>query len=136
VLLPHRLIPHSTEPDEASSIRLPNTPRQFTPGADGFAAVVTGPAGMRAYMPGSPCGGQEFGPGRHVRPARPVGDGVACGQQQNAGHQSIPVNVNASTAIAITDAARTEIPRTTVLRPARGRASSVRGEADMGLEPV
>jgi mannose-6-phosphate isomerase-like protein (cupin superfamily) len=29
-------------------------PRQFTPGADGFAAVVTGPAGMRAYMPGSP----------------------------------------------------------------------------------
>lgn len=26
--------------------------RQFTPGPDGFTAVVTGPAGMRAYMPG------------------------------------------------------------------------------------
>jgi quercetin dioxygenase-like cupin family protein len=28
-------------------------PRQLTPGADGFAAIVTGPAGMRAYMPGA-----------------------------------------------------------------------------------
>lgn len=26
--------------------------RQFTPGPDGFAAIVTGPAGMQAYMPG------------------------------------------------------------------------------------
>lgn len=26
--------------------------RQFTPGPDGFTALCTGPAGMRAYMPG------------------------------------------------------------------------------------
>lgn len=26
--------------------------RQFTPGPDGYTAVVTGPAGMQAYMPG------------------------------------------------------------------------------------
>lgn len=26
--------------------------RQFTPGADGFTAICTGPAGMQAYMPG------------------------------------------------------------------------------------
>jgi mannose-6-phosphate isomerase-like protein (cupin superfamily) len=28
--------------------------RQFTPGADGFTAIVTGPAGMSAYLPGRP----------------------------------------------------------------------------------
>jgi len=27
--------------------------RQFTPGEAGFSAVVTGPAGMNAYMPGA-----------------------------------------------------------------------------------
>jgi quercetin dioxygenase-like cupin family protein len=26
--------------------------RRFTPGPDGFTAICTGPAGMRAYMPG------------------------------------------------------------------------------------
>ncbi|MDA1360181.1 hypothetical protein O1R50_11120 [Glycomyces luteolus] len=26
--------------------------RQFAPGPDGFTAICTGPAGMRAYMPG------------------------------------------------------------------------------------
>jgi quercetin dioxygenase-like cupin family protein len=29
-----------------------DTARQFTPGPDGFTAICTGPAGMRAYMPG------------------------------------------------------------------------------------
>jgi quercetin dioxygenase-like cupin family protein len=29
-------------------------PRRLTPGELGFAAVVTGPAGMRAYMPAEP----------------------------------------------------------------------------------
>lgn len=28
--------------------------RQFTPGPEGYTAIVTGPAGMRAYMPGAP----------------------------------------------------------------------------------
>ena len=27
--------------------------RRFTPGPEGFTAVVTGPAGMRAYLPGA-----------------------------------------------------------------------------------
>jgi mannose-6-phosphate isomerase-like protein (cupin superfamily) len=31
----------------------PDLPRQFTPGPDGFAAVVTGPGTMHAYMPGA-----------------------------------------------------------------------------------
>jgi quercetin dioxygenase-like cupin family protein len=29
-----------------------DVPRQLTPGPTGFTAVVTGPAGMQAYMPG------------------------------------------------------------------------------------
>lgn len=45
----------STELGAGDTVVVPgDVPRQFTPGADGFAAVVTGPAGMRAYMPGSP----------------------------------------------------------------------------------
>jgi quercetin dioxygenase-like cupin family protein len=31
-----------------------DAPRRLTPGEQGFAAVVTGPAGMRAYMPAEP----------------------------------------------------------------------------------
>ena len=31
-----------------------DAPRRLTPGEHGFAAVVTGPAGMRAYMPAEP----------------------------------------------------------------------------------
>jgi quercetin dioxygenase-like cupin family protein len=40
--------------DAGDTIVVPaDAARQFTPGPEGYSAIVTGPAGMRAYMPGA-----------------------------------------------------------------------------------
>jgi quercetin dioxygenase-like cupin family protein len=45
----------STVLEAGDTIVIPaDAPRQLTSGEQGFAAVVTGPAGMRAYMPAEP----------------------------------------------------------------------------------